>query len=90
METTMHHPVWMAFHMDHLDPEDRRAVRRWSARIAVVCSSSALLLFAAMAIGTGTPDPQAGATERAGRYDRIIASETRMPNEQAMNEGVRR
>ena len=84
----MHHPVWMAFHMDHLDPEDQRAVRRWSARIAVVCFSSALLLFAAIAI-KGTPDPQPGAMERAGLYD-IIAGDTRLPNEQAMNEWGRR
>jgi hypothetical protein len=60
----MHHPVWMAFRMDYLDPEDRRAVRRWSARVAVVCSSLALLLFAATASRISTPD-QADAIERA-------------------------
>src|SRR6476660_5689878 len=60
----MHHPVWMAFRMDYLDPEDQRAVRRWSARIAVVCSSLALLLFAATASRISTPD-QVDAIERA-------------------------
>lgn len=86
----MHHPVWMAFHMDHLDPEDQRAVKRWSARIAAVCLSSALLLFAAVAIRNSTSDPQAGAMERASLHDSIAAGSTRMPNEQAMIEGGRR
>jgi hypothetical protein len=60
MEVAVHHPVWMAFHMDHLDPEDRKAVARWSARIGVVCFSLTLLLFAAIAIRISTSDPQAG------------------------------
>jgi len=57
------HPVSMAFHMDYLDPEDQRAVRRWSVRIAVVFSSLALLLFAAIAGRISTPD-QADAIDR--------------------------
>jgi hypothetical protein len=92
MEGAMHHPVYMAFfYGSYFDPESRTAAGPWpSRRLAVVYASLALLLFAAIAIGTSTPDPQAGATERAGPYDRIVAGETRMPNEQAMNEGVRR
>lgn len=60
----MHHPVCLAFYMDYLDPEDRRAVGRWSARIAGVCASLALLLFGTMAINT--LKPQTDAMERAG------------------------
>jgi hypothetical protein len=91
MEGAMHHPVYMAFfYGSYFDPERQTVVGPWpSRRLALVYSSLALLLFVAIAIGTSTSDPQAGATERAGPYDRIIAGETRKPNEQAMNEGVR-
>jgi len=41
----MQHPVFMAFHMSHLDPEERGALRRWSMRLAVVYAALALLLF---------------------------------------------
>jgi hypothetical protein len=64
MEAAMHHPVCLAFYMEHLDPEDKSAVRRWSARIAVVCSSLALLLVAALTLGILIP--QDDAVERAG------------------------
>jgi hypothetical protein len=64
MEAAMHHPVCLAFYMEHLDPEDKRAVRRWSARIAVACSSLALLLVAALTLGILSP--QNDAVERAG------------------------
>jgi hypothetical protein len=60
----MHHPVFLTFHMAHLDPEDRRAIRRWSARTAGMCASLALLLFGTMAISI--LNPHAGAMERAG------------------------
>ena len=50
--------------MDYLDPEDQTVVRRWSVRMAVVCSSLALLLFAATAIRISIPN-QADAIERA-------------------------
>jgi hypothetical protein len=55
MEAAMHHPVCLAFYMDHLGSEDQRPVRRWSARIAGVSCSLALLLFAAMAVGNQHP-----------------------------------
>ncbi len=64
MEVAMHHPVRMALYMNHLDPEDQKAVRRWSARIAVVYCASALFLFAMVATKISIPDPQAGAMER--------------------------
>lgn len=41
----MQHPVFMAFYMSHLDPEERSALRRWSMRLAVVYASLALLLL---------------------------------------------
>jgi hypothetical protein len=60
----MHHPVFLAFHMAHLDPQDQSAVKRWSARIAGLCCSVALLLSAAMAVSL--PSSQTGAAQRAG------------------------
>lgn len=60
----MYHPVRMALDMDHLDPEDQNAVRSWSARIAVACCASAVVLFAVVATTTSIPAPQAGVTER--------------------------
>ena len=62
----MRHSVFMAFYMDCLDPEEQRAVRRWSARITVVCSSLALLLFAVIAITINVLNPQADAMETEG------------------------
>jgi hypothetical protein len=60
----MHHPVRMALYMNHLDPEDQRAVRRWSARLAVGCCASALFLFTVVATRISMPDPHAGAMDR--------------------------
>ena len=57
----MQNPVFMAFHMDCLDPEDRRAVTRWRIRFAAFCCVSALLLAPIIAAGTNGLDPQTGA-----------------------------
>jgi hypothetical protein len=62
----MHHPVRMALHMECLDPEDRKSVRRWSVRIAIVYCASALLLLAAIAARIGIPAPQADAIKHEG------------------------
>jgi hypothetical protein len=35
IEATMQHPVFMAFYMNHLDPEEYSALRRWSIWLAV-------------------------------------------------------
>src|SRR2546423_12102268 len=64
MEVAMHHPVRMALIMNHLDPEEQRAVRRWSVRIAVLYSGLALLLFATIANRISISGPQAGAMDR--------------------------
>jgi hypothetical protein len=66
----MQHPVFMAFIMDHLDPADRRAVRRCGIRMALAYSALVLLLLAVVAIGGDAPDPQAEAVQRANSTTR--------------------
>ena len=60
----MQHPVFMAFYMRHLDPQDQRAVRRWSIRLAVVCAWLAVFLLTIVAVQVNVPDPQASAMKR--------------------------
>ena len=60
----MQHPVFMAFYMRHLDPQDQRAVRRWSIRLAVVCAWLAVFLLSIVAVRISLPDPQVEATKR--------------------------
>ena len=66
----MQHPVFMAFAMNHLDPADRGMVRRWSIRMALTYCALALLLLAVVAVGGGSPEPQADAmTPEARKAD---------------------
>jgi hypothetical protein len=50
IEAAMQHPVFMAFYMNHLDPEEYSALRRWSIWLAVVYAALALLVFATVAL----------------------------------------
>jgi hypothetical protein len=72
MEVAMQHPVFMAFYMRHLDPQDQRAVRRWSIRLAIVCASLTLLLLTSVAVRINAPDPQAEAMKREGTVARAF------------------
>ena len=49
----MRNPVFMAFHMDWLDPEDRTAIMRWRIRLAVLCGLLVLILAPVIAARTG-------------------------------------
>jgi hypothetical protein len=49
----MRNPVFMAFHMDWLDPEDRAAIMRWRIRLAVLCGALVLVLAPMIAARTG-------------------------------------
>ena len=49
----MRNPVFMAFHMDWLDPEDRAAIMRWRIRLAVFCSLLGLILAPVIAAEPG-------------------------------------
>ena len=69
----MRNPVFMAFHMDWLDPEDRTAIMRWRIRLAVLCGLLVLILAPAIAARTGGLEPRTDArqhgvddTRRAG------------------------
>ena len=62
----MQHPVFMAFYMRHLDPQDQRAVRRWSIRLAVMCASLALLLLTSVAVRINALEPQVDAMKHEG------------------------
>ena len=73
----MHNPVFKAFYMDHLDPEDRSVVRRWFIGMAAVHSVLALLLVGAVAIKINTPPSQADAIERKGATG--MSQGTRLP-----------
>jgi hypothetical protein len=82
----MQHPVFMAFFMSHLDPEDQSAVRRWSVRFAVVCGALALFLLGAVASGNladpqveamSGPPPQVGDPDLP--FHRVIARDAQNP-----------
>jgi len=62
----MRNPVFMAFDMDWLDPQERTPIVRWWIRLAACCSLLVLILV--IAARTGDPEPRTDAddTRRAG------------------------
>ena len=59
----MRNPVFMAFHMGWLDPEERTAIMRWRIRLAACCSVLVLILM--IAARTGDPEPRTDAGYRS-------------------------
>ena len=58
----MRNPVFMAFQMHWLDPQERTAIARWLIRLAACCSLLVLILV--IAARTGGPEPRTDAAQR--------------------------